>query len=138
MRIVVDTNVIVSGVLQSTGAPARVLATSEADDVLWITSEPLLAELQRVLARPHVRRQLLWDDARILLFADLLRRGSMVAVPTTKIAVSRDADDDRVLEAAVAGAADYIVSGDRDLLALESHAGVPILSPAQFVELLPK
>ncbi len=61
----------------------------------------------------------------------------MVVVPTTSIAVSRDPDDNRVLEAAVAGQVDYIVTGDRDLLALRSHAGIRMLTPAQFVEFLP-
>jgi putative PIN family toxin of toxin-antitoxin system len=135
VRIVVDTNVIVSAVLRGAGYPARVLATNDEEDILWITSEPLLAELKRVLARPHIRRRLLWDDARIVMFVEILRRKSVVVTPATTIAASRDVDDNRVLEAAVAGAVDYIVTGDRDLLALGSHAGVTIATPAQFVEL---
>ena len=138
MRAVIDTNVIVSGVLRSSGPPARALATNDADNVVWITSEPLMAELQRVLARPHIRRRLQWDDARIALFATVLRRRSVIVEPTHRLDVSRDADDDRVLEAAVAGNADYIVTGDRDLLELGSHEGIQIVTPADFVKLLPR
>lgn len=137
MRVVVDTNVIVSGSLRTSGAPANALATNRDNEVTWITSEILLAELQRVLARPRIRRRLKWDDARITQFSDVLRRQSVVVAPSERIEASRDPDDNRVLEAAVAGEADYKVAGDRDLLALGSYEGIAIVTPARFVELLP-
>ena len=138
MRIVVDTNVIVSGALRTSGPPADTLATKESDEVIWITSELLLTEVQRVLARPHIRGRLKWDDARIAQFTDLMRRQSVVVVPSDRIDISRDPDDNRVLEAAVAGEADYIVTGDRDLLELGSYEGIRIVTPADFVARLPR
>ena len=56
--------------------------------------------------------------------------------PDIALAVSRDPDDDRVLEAAQAGHADFIVSGDRDLLDLREFVGIPILTPTGFLTLL--
>jgi len=58
--------------------------------------------------------------------------------PTHRIDASRDPDDNRVLEAAIAGEADYIVTGDRDLLELGSYEGIRIVTPAEFVALLPR
>ncbi len=135
MRAVIDTNVIVSGLLRSAGAPAVTLTAGEDHAFLWITSPPLLAEVERVLKRPHIRRVL--SDERTTKFLTDLIELAIIVDPTERLDVSRDADDNRVLEAAVAGSADYIVTGDRDLLGLGSHADIRIVTPADFVALLP-
>lgn len=77
------------------------------------------------------------DRAIADFFADV-RAVAIIVEPAHRLDVSRDADDNRVLEAAVAGSADYIVTGDRDLLELGSHAGIRIVTPADFVKLLPR
>lgn len=64
---------------------------------------------------------------------DLVEASSIVVQPTRMLAVVGDESDNRVLEAAVEGAADYIVSGDDDLLALGSFQGIPVLPPAEFL-----
>jgi putative PIN family toxin of toxin-antitoxin system len=97
----------------------------------------VLAELNRVLARPHIRRRLKWDDARVVEFSDRLREQSVIVTTSERVDAVRDPDDNRVLEAAVAGEAEYIVTGDRDLLDLGSCEGIRIVTPAAFVELLP-
>ena len=90
-----------------------------------------------MLYRPRVRRRIRLSDRALSEFLIGLNEAAVLVTPADEIAVSRDADDNRVIEAAVAGAADYIVTGDGDLLALASHAGIRILTPARFVELLP-
>jgi putative PIN family toxin of toxin-antitoxin system len=106
-RAVLDSNVIVSG-LGWSGAPARVIEAVLAGELVLVTSSPLLAELRRVLAYPKLAT-VIPDGARL---ADLIEMSSVVVEPPGVLAVVEDESDNRVLEAAVAAGADYIVSGD--------------------------
>lgn len=127
-RIVLDTNAIVSGVGWS-GPPATILDAALDGRLVLVTSPPLLAELRRVLGYPKLAK--IVADAQQL--ADLVEASSVLVLPTRVLAVVRDETDNRVLEAAAEGA-DYIVSGDNDLLSLRSFQDIPIMSPADFVE----
>jgi len=69
-------------------------------------------------------------------FADFAIRALIMEPAQSLDAVPRDPDDNRVLEAAIAGEADYIVSGDRDITDLNAYAGIPIVSPARFIAIL--
>jgi putative PIN family toxin of toxin-antitoxin system len=128
-RVVLDSNVIVSG-LGWSGPPARILDASLDGQLLLVTSPPLLAELRRVLGYPKLAKVL--DGAEQL--ADLVEASGLVVLPTRVIAAVSDESDNRVLEAAVEGAADYIISGDDHLLGLGSFKRIPILTPGQFIE----
>jgi putative PIN family toxin of toxin-antitoxin system len=138
-RGVIDANVWVSGVLSRTDAPARLTAHFLNRRFILITSEPLLEELADVLARPHiaVRSRLSRTEIRDLLQA-MRDLGEVVDVPGA-VAVCRDPDDDAVIETAMVGNADVLVSGDRDLIAdpavreLLAGAGVRLLTVAEFV-----
>jgi putative PIN family toxin of toxin-antitoxin system len=127
-RVVLDSNVIVSG-LGWSGPPARVLDAALDGHLVLLTSPPLLAELRRVLAYPKLA-QVLGEHNKL---ADLVEAGSVVVLPTRVIAVVNDESDNRVLEASVKGAADYIVSGDEHLLGLGSFEHIPIVTPVQFI-----
>jgi uncharacterized protein len=131
-RIVVDTNVLVSGFMG--GNPRRVLREWAKGGFALCVSPAVLAEYERVLARfDHLSA-----EADELL--DLISEGENVlrVSPSEAVhAVSADPDDDRFLECAVAAQADAIVSGDRHLLSLLAFRGIPILSPAAFLESLP-
>jgi uncharacterized protein len=127
-RAVLDTNVLVSG-LGWGGLPAAILDAVSDGRVVLITSAPLLDELRRVLAYPKLAKVV--GDAAGL--ADIIAASSVVVEPDRVLAVVNDESDNRVLEAAAAAAADYIVSGDKDLLDLSSFEGIPIVTAAQFV-----
>jgi uncharacterized protein len=127
-RAVLDTNVIVSG-LGWPGPSAIILDAANDGRLVLVTSDTLLAELRRVLAYPKLAKVI--RDA--VQLADLVAGSSVVVTPSRVLAVVRDESDNRILEAAVEGAADYIVSGDADLLVLGSFEGVPIVAPAEFV-----
>jgi putative PIN family toxin of toxin-antitoxin system len=135
-RVVIDTNVIVSGLARRLGTPARVLALRHDPAVTLISSEELLAELGRVLRRPSTQYFTGYSSADVSEFVSEWRNVNEVVEPTVRIDASRDPTDNRVLEAALAGHADYIVSGDRDLLALGEFDGIPIVTPAQFLALV--
>jgi putative PIN family toxin of toxin-antitoxin system len=127
-RVVLDSNVIVSG-LGWSGPPARILDAALDGQLLLVTSVPLLAELRRVLGYPKLAKVL--DGGQQL--GDLVEASGLVVFPTRVIAAVSDESDNRVLEAAVEGAADYIISGDVHLLGLVSFKSIPILTPSQFI-----
>ncbi len=134
MRFVLDTNLLVSGVI-SAGPPRRLLDGAMAGEFELCTSEVLLAELLGVLSREKFAARL--AQAKLTpegFVADLRRIAVVVSPASVPQVVSTDPDDDHVLAAALAGAADIIASGDkRDLLPLGSYAGIPIVSAREAV-----
>lgn len=136
MRAVVDTNILVRAVLQPHGAVGPVLLRLRQGDYVLLHAQPLLEELVDVLNRPRIRDRYGLTDQDIQTVAGLiLLRGEAVR-PQERITACRDPRDDKFLEVAVAGKADAIVSGDADLLVLHPFAGIPILSPAAFIQML--
>jgi putative PIN family toxin of toxin-antitoxin system len=133
MRAVVDTSVWISGVFW-TGLPHQLLLRWRNGEFEAVLSPALMAELSRVLhaiAREIGAASELADE-----WADLIALGAEVAIPAEKVAVCRDPDDNAVLEAALAGRVDCIVSGDKDLLDLCECGSIPIITPRRFMSLL--
>ncbi len=139
VRAVVDTNVVVSGILSPGGKPAAVLrAAGVSYRLVW--TPDIVAECLRVLAYPHIakvlaptRRQ---DYARRVV-AGLASGADMVApemLPKLRV-VKADPDDDLFLATALAGGAQVLVSGDRrHLLSIREYAGIRIIAAAAFLE----
>lgn len=126
MRVLLDTNVLISAILFR-GLPRSLLDRAIRGELDLVTSPVLLDELERILTdRFHVPSEL----AR--LTRSELEILAEVVAPDDVPAVSRDPDDDQVLAAAVVGGVEAIVTGDRDLLVLETHRGIAIISPAEF------
>jgi putative PIN family toxin of toxin-antitoxin system len=131
VRVVLDVNVIVSGVLSSSGAPARALQLWIDGAVEVVVSPKLLVELERTLGYPKIARRINPADAASLI--ELLTRGTTVVNdPTVELPVrSADPDDDYLIALAWATSS-IIVSGDRHLLTLSNS--IPVRSPGAFVE----
>jgi putative PIN family toxin of toxin-antitoxin system len=127
-RVVLDSNVIVSGLAWS-GPPARIVDAALDGQLELLTSHSLLGELRRVLAYPKLAKAI-GEGGRL---ADLVESCSVIVEPRIVITAVTDESDNRILEAATEGAADYIVSGDAHLLVLGSFRGIPIVEPSQFV-----
>lgn len=122
-----------SGVGSGLGWPPRAVIDAALDARFeMVTSLPLLHELRRVLSYPKLAA-VLDDGERVVA---LLAAISHIARPAATMDLARDPDDNRVLEAALAGGAEAIVTGDDDLLVLKSVAGVAIIRPAQFLAML--
>lgn len=137
MRVVLDTNVLISALLSPHGAPARVIHQWEEDRFEVVTSPALLAELARALRYERVARYFQNAHERMdALVGHLGAIAVMVDPQVTVDAVPDDPADDRVIECALAGSAAYVVIGDRHLLALQAYEGVIMLSPAQFLVVL--
>lgn len=129
MRVVLDTNVLVSAVVFG-GPPGRIIGFASQGRLRLVLSPATIDEFRRVL-----RGKFRFPDAAVYRAETLLRKVSLPVVePEVSVDVLRDdPDDNRVLEAAIAGSADCIVSGDRHLLELESFRGIPILTPREFL-----
>lgn len=137
MRVVLDTNIIVSSFLVALGAPARIIASWRAGLFDLVVSPVLLAEYEEVLGYDRIRRRHGMTPEQIAAeVADLQRFALLVEPQTVPTVIPEDPDDDHVLACAVAGQAHYIVSGDPHLLNLRAYQGIRILSPAAFVALL--
>ena len=133
MRIVLDTNAVVSALLWR-GTPYRLLeAARQRDQVQLFTSTVLLEEFADVLLRPvpvNKRLAILGMTARQVL-ADYVDAVDLVTPLSVPAIIADDPDDDHVIAAAVAAEADLIVSGDKHLLRIGTHAGIRIVTPAE-------
>jgi uncharacterized protein len=129
IRAVLDTNVVLSGLLWQ-GAPHALLDQVREGKLTFISSPALLAELAEVLARPQFETILTRSNtSRERSLAEVRELTEVIEPPPLAEPVCRDPDDDQVLACALAAAANLIVSGDRDLLALGSFRDIRILTP---------
>jgi len=136
IRAVLDANILVSALISPAGTPARVLDLWRAERFLPLVSDAMLGELERVLSHPRLRRGYGLTAARTEALMKGLCRFALVTPGEAEVTgVARDPDDDKLLACAVEGEADYIVTGDHDLLALRSYQGIPIITAAAFVRL---
>jgi putative PIN family toxin of toxin-antitoxin system len=135
MRAVLDTNTLVSAMLWG-GVPKQVLDIGRDQRLALITSAALVAELEDVLARPKFAARLIRAGtcAAELVegYLDFVRFVHAPAITP----ISRDPKDDKVLACAAACAADLLISGDRDLLALGHFRNTRIVSPSTALALV--
>ena len=136
IRAVLDTNLLVSYLLTHRPPIATLIDDFLAkDEFAMVTAPELLAELDRVLRYPKLQRYYT-DEERTRFVALVLALSTVVELPETIPPICRDPDDDWLIACVVVGEADVIVSGDDDLLALERVGDIPILTAAQFLEML--
>ena len=128
-KVVVDTNIFVSAHLVAKGNPAKVIDCWVEDKYTLILSKSIIEEIAKVL----YRKGIVIDRIERLLF--LIYQKSVMAPTKEKISVIKDdSDDNKFLECALSGEADYIVSGDKHLLELREYKGIKILTPKVFLE----
>jgi len=140
MRVLIDTNVLVSYLVQPgrEGAVGTVIHAALEGQFTLLMPQALLNELiVTVRGKPRLAKRIPLEELEIFV-ALLAQSGEGVATIAEPIpAATRDRNDDYLLAYALLGAADYLVTGDRDLLILnEQIAGLTILTPAQFATLL--
>lgn len=134
MRVILDTNVLVSGLMFPESVPGSAVAAWREGRFDLVLPLAQLEEIGRVLAYPKIRKILQWDDEAIGRFLKQLYLRAEVVEPAAQGVEVRDPGDVHVLQALAAGAAELLVTGDGDLLALrERHA---IETPAEFAKRL--
>ena len=134
MRAVLDTNVLLSGLLWH-GAPHALLERVRDSALTLVSSPALLAELAEVIGRAKFNSILARSQSsQASVLAEVRQLAEILDPPPLSRPVCRDPDDDALLALAIAAQADLIVSGDKDLLALGSYDAIPILTPAQALQ----
>jgi putative PIN family toxin of toxin-antitoxin system len=134
MRVVLDTNVVVSAVMSARGAPNAIVRAWANDEFQWLVNASIIAEYADVLTRPDIIRYIRLTTAEIEHLLAALSACEHVSEhdPVTG-AVAADPDDEPFLTCAVHGNADVLVSGDAHLTALKAYRGIPIVTPAVFL-----
>ena len=131
-RVVLDVNVIVSAFPSPDGVPATIVRFGLAGTFEFVTSEHILRGVERAWNKPYFREKYSDIEARVALRT--LRQRTIIVEPSrVAIGVADDLEDDLVLGTAIAGQADYLVTGDRNLLKLEKYLGIEIVPPQEFL-----
>jgi uncharacterized protein len=129
LRVVIDTNVIVSA-LNFGGNPKNVLELARKNRIQNITSPFIIDEVKKVL-----RQKFSWQMGVIReILTDFKTFSNIIDPPETLTAVSH-LPDNRILECAVVGGADYLISGDRHLIDLKAYGRIKIVTPTEFLTL---
>jgi putative PIN family toxin of toxin-antitoxin system len=138
LRAVLDANVIISALIQPKGPSGQIVASLlEESSFELIVSPAILAEIRRSLTYPKVRKYIKVSDKDLALSVAAL---ALIAQPVEGIlrvkAVAEDPDDNKYIEAALEGRAQFIVTGDSHLKSLKSYRGIRIVTPRVFLDLL--
>jgi len=139
LKIVLDTNVFVSALINPRGKPAQILNYVFENKIRLFTSPSIIEELERVLSYPKlVKRHGLEKQELKKFVSDLLSILSLVEGKKAIEVIAEDPADNNYLSCVVDAKADFIVSGDIHLLNLREYEGIQIITPAQFLEMLEK
>lgn len=138
IRAVLNANVLASALISPSGASAQIVRSlAKQGSFTLVTSRDLSEEIERVLFYPRVRKRIRASDEEIRQWVVSLNIIADIVTPTIDLSVvSADPDDDKYVEVALEGHADFIVSGDSHLLELESYEGVRIIAPREFLDIL--
>jgi putative PIN family toxin of toxin-antitoxin system len=134
-RLVIDTNVFVSGLISGDGPPGRILKAVQSHRAIHLVSDPMVEEYLRGLDYPRIRRFRKITDAFVADIAAYLVYQTQRVELRSRIRMSPDPDDDVFLNTAVDGRATLLATGDKtDLLALRRVDSIPIVSAREAVE----
>jgi putative PIN family toxin of toxin-antitoxin system len=138
-RAVLDTTVLVSALLKpiAGGACYDLIQLAEDEAFELFLSPDILEETVRVLlTRVRIRRRYAYSDDDVAAFCWRLTDIAMIIRAAPAVQVARDPNDDMILACAIAASADYLITRDKDLLILDKHEGIAILTPEAFLQVL--
>jgi putative PIN family toxin of toxin-antitoxin system len=137
---VLDTNLTISGAITPHGIPTRILRAYERRLFTLVSSPDLVVEVEDVLTRPKITERYRPDPVLVRALLTGLRAGMVRPLPLDALPIRcRDPKDDHVLACALGGDADYLVTGDDDLLSLDGHPALGrlrIITPRSFLAIL--
>jgi uncharacterized protein len=136
-RLVIDTNIVISGLLSIATPPAQILDAVRSKKVVMLLSDEVLAEYLRVLDYPHIRKYKKVNNETIRDLTSLFVEETVRVEILSPIQKCTDPDDDKFLSLAIEGNADYLITGDKgDLLMLKKIQHIPIITARQAIEKL--
>jgi len=136
IRAVVDTNVLVSGIISHYGAPHQIVEAWRGREFALLTSALIIAEIVRVLRYPRLQQTYQLSEEDILLARDTLLNDALILEDAYQVTRSLDPSDNMFLACALEGRADYLVTGDSHLAGIKYYHGVQIITPRQFLDVL--
>lgn len=142
MRVVIDTNIWISALLNPSGEPARLVAAFMKGEFELVVCEPLVKEIAEVLRRPRIAKKYQLNDEQINSYCELITQQAIWVDFVGSLRLCRDPRDDFLLEAALWSSADYLVTRDDDLkqdhelVQLMREMKTQIVSMQQFLNLL--
>jgi len=128
LKVVIDTNVFISAFYLPESRPANVVLLARRKTILNLISPQILKGVERI-----IKQKLLWDNSKTEGAVRLIKNFSEEVHPQEPLAIIVDDPDNRILECAVAGQADFIISGDKHLLNLKNFQGINVVTPADFL-----
>lgn len=140
LRVVVDTNVLVSGLFGIKNSPSfQILKAIRNQKIILVTSPVIIKELEGVIGRQRiVKLTKMTGDEQKYFINELIERSDVATEKQLSQIVSRDIKDDKFLACAYEAKADYIITGDEDLLILKEYEGIKIVKPREFINLFEK
>lgn len=136
LKVVVDTNVFISGLLKSPSC-RKIIDLLKEDKFTLVISVQILDELIGVISRPKFHNVITRENAEKLI--ETIKSQGILIKPAERIDVIKEnPEDNRFLEAAIESNVDFIISGDNHLLKLKSFRNIPIISPKEFLSRLTK
>jgi putative PIN family toxin of toxin-antitoxin system len=136
MRLILDTNILLSALLSPMGAPAKLLDAWERKRFTLVACDALVAELRDVAGRPFFRARLRASSAELV--AAGIRDFSFYCRDLPPGPIAPDPKDSYLLALAEASEAEFLVTGDKELLSLKHHKSTRVIAPAAMVEILKK
>lgn len=137
LRLVLDANVLVSALISDRGSPAILLSYWQAEKIEVAYSAEIFNELERVLHYDKLRKYYHLPEDEVQRFLHFFKSHAILVAPLKTLSIiEHDPTDNRYLECALAGHAPYLVSGDKQLLDLQTYRDIQILTPAECVTLV--
>ncbi len=132
MKVVFDTNVLISSTLWEGSSAQKLLFQCIKKGVLIHISPEILSEYQAIL-----KRDFSYSDEEIALIVEKIMAFAILIKPETKISlIKEDPDDDKIIECAIDSLSEYLITYDKHLLVLKQHQNTKIIKPEEFMELL--
>lgn len=138
MRAVLDTNLVISATLIQGGNEDRILRAWQRGVFELVLSPQILDELGRALFYEKLRKSRWMSETEVVSLLRSLAQESFLVPGQVRVTVSRDPEDNKFLEAAIEGRAQYVVTGDKDLLDVRAYRDVQIITPATLLKIVSK
>jgi putative PIN family toxin of toxin-antitoxin system len=136
MRVVLDTNVLVSATLIRQGNEDRILRAWQGGAFELVISPRIIDEIGRVLFHEKLRKFRWMTEKEVGSLLESLAQESVLVPGRVRIKACRDPDDDKFVASTFEAKAKYVVTGDKDLLSLKSFKGIQLITPASFLKVL--